>query len=232
MNKTQTTTTKTATPGQELVTISEPFRVQAMRVISFIGLLAAALGSADFTGIIHILPPEASKWLITLGLLAASTKQLVLWLGDILDNGKQDGSYKLGLFLLVFATLGCLLLPSCMPGVSVTSDGCILGTYTKDGQTYLAGPCVGEKPAPGTGSEVDRFRVEWQNPEGQHLRATYWLKRSKSVLVEYKLDSGVWLAWSAKSGVMIGPVPPEVQSAMEGAPPSIPAPNIIELPEA
>lgn len=123
---------------------------------------------------------------------------------------------------LLLLGAGCLLLPSC--GISFTSDGCILGKYQKGSSSYYAGPCVGADLDGDGEAEVDRYRVKWRNADGDQIRATY-TTASKSVLVEYLLENGLWIGWSSKSGVSLGPVPPEVEEALAGNPAPVPAPT-------
>lgn len=107
------------TPEQvtgQVLTATAPFRVQLLRLLSMLGLLAASLGTADFTGLLPILPEGWDKWLVTIGLFAASIKQGILWLGDLLDNGKQDGSFKLPLLLLLCVS-SLFIFSSCMVGI-------------------------------------------------------------------------------------------------------------------
>lgn len=121
------------------------------------------------------------------------------------------------------------LFPSCA-GIEVTPDGCILGTYTRGNQTYLAGPCVGQKPGKDGKPQVDRFQVKWVNHDGQTLRATYWIEAKKKIEIEYQLANGIWIAWDSKSGVLIGPVPLEVEKAMAGKPEPVAEPNVLTNP--
>lgn len=133
---------------------------------------------------------------------------------------------KAGYIKLVVLFVGLsFLFPSCA-GLDVTPDGCLLGTYTANGQTYKAGPCVGGSLDEDGRNQIDRFRVQWKNAEGQTLGATYWVKSKKKVEIEYQLESGLWLKLDAKSGITIGPVPPEIAAALAGKP----EPVIIETP--
>lgn len=122
----------------------------------------------------------------------------------------------------IFLLLAIFLLPSC--GLRITEDGCILGSYKKGSSTYYAGPCLGPDKDGDGDSDIDRFRVQWANDDGQQLRATYWLK-NKPLVMEYQLQDGLWVGWSSKSGVTIYPIPPEVEKAMEGKPEPIEEPK-------
>lgn len=85
-------------------------------------------------------------------------------------------------------------------GLAVTPDGCLTSTYTKDGQTYAAGPCFGED------GKVDRVRTSWSNDKGIAIRSTYHTKTGRSY-VEYQTEDGGWVRWSSKSGVMLDGAP-------------------------
>jgi hypothetical protein len=188
--------------GQVLTTV-EPFRVQALRIVSMLGLIAAAIGAADFTGVASFLPPDVAGWLVTGGLAAASVKQGALVVGDYLDNGKRDNSFKFPAVLFL-AALAFLALPSCETvQVELTPDGCAMARRVSDsGQAYRAGACVD----PGTG-KLTRLRVEWQNAEGTGLRATYDTL-AKSTVIHYRpTPGGLWLAWGAKAGVSLDGLP-------------------------
>jgi hypothetical protein len=79
---------------------------------------------------------------------------------------------------------------------------------------------------------VNRFRVKWRNDTGDDLRATYWVRGGKPVLIEYLTKSGIWISWDSKSGVLLGAVPPEVDKALEGDPQPITSQPIIFAPQA
>jgi hypothetical protein len=129
-------------------------------------------------------------------------------------NSKTGGSGGSIPSIMITAAAFCLAglaLSSC--SLSMTGDGCVLGTYTRNGKTYKAGPCVDAN------GKVDRLRVVWSNDAGQELRATIWPSAARKTLVEYHAGGGLWLQWTAKSGVSIGPVPPEVETALENETP-------------
>lgn len=105
------------------------------------------------------------------------------------------------------ALLFCLLCSGC-GSLAITEDGCILGSYQRDGMTYQAGACVDAD------GKVDRVRVQWRNGEGQEIRATIY-RKSNGTLIEYRLAGSMWIRWTAKSGVQLGPLPTEVETALE-----------------
>jgi hypothetical protein len=136
---------------------------------------------------------------------------------------KHFGLY-IPLVCLSFLNLSCA-------GLQVTPDGCVLGTYTANNQTYLAGPCIGSELDENGRNQIDRFQVIWQNHDGQTLRAVYWLESKRKTQIEYRLANGLWLSWDSKSGILIGPVPPEVTAALSGQPEPIAiATPVIALP--
>lgn len=124
---------------------------------------------------------------------------------------------------LVALTVFAATVTSC--GIAVTEDGCVLGKYTRGGSTYYAGPCVGPDKDGDGEADIDRFRVQWANDSGDRLRATY-TTAAGAVLLEYLADSGIWVGWSSKSGVVLGPVPPQVEKAMQGEPEPVAKPVV------
>ena len=103
----------------------------------------------------------------------------------------------------------CLLFLSCGYPIVISEDGCILQSYTQDGQTYYAGPCLGDK------GQIDRGRFQWDNQDGVTLRLTVSNKRT---YVEYLTETGgIWVEWDEKSGVVLGPVPVEAENHLENS---------------
>lgn len=106
-----------------------------------------------------------------------------------------------------------MLLSSC--ALNFSKDGCVLGSYQReDGSTYRAGPCVGVDTDNDGNADIDRFRVSWENEEGQELRGTYWINDERPPLVEYLVSPGFWIQWDSKSGVSLGAVPPQIEPAI------------------
>jgi hypothetical protein len=108
-----------------------------------------------------------------------------------------------GIVSMLLLIVSLSVLSTSCGSLSITEDGCILGSYQREGISYKAGPCVDSN------GKVDRVRVQWENKEGQQIRATIY-RKSKGTLIEYKIGEDLWIRWTAKSGVVIGPVPPEV----------------------
>ncbi len=184
-------------------------RQMALTLLSAICGLGALMGTLPVDSDALPMPPEWRPYIISIGFAGLTIEKWGKFIINYINNYKIDNR-----MLLLFC---CLFLGSCS-GITFTEDGCILGNYSKNGTSYAAGPCVG------TDSKVDRFRVQWSNESQQKLRATYWTKTKKPVLVEY-FTGEIWLKWSSKSGVIIGPVPPEVEQALEGNPEPIPTPK-------
>lgn len=185
-------------------------RQMFMMIVSGLCGLGAIMGTLPVDSKDIPLPPEWRPYIISIGFFGLTMERWGKFVIAYFNNIKFD---NLNLPLLAFL---CICLSSC--GVTFTEDGCILGNYTKGGSSYAAGPCVGAD------SQIDRFRVQWSNDQKQKLRATYWTKAKKPVLIEY-FTGELWLKWSSKSGVLIGPVPPEVEDALKGKPEPIPAPT-------
>ena len=54
------------------------------------------------------------------------------------------------------------------------------------------------------------------------MPATIYYDKRKT-LVEYHAGGGLWLQWTSKSGVVIGPIPPQVETSLtkDGAGPKL-----------
>ena len=194
----------------------------AQRIAAIAGLVAVAIvGWLLEIGLV-LAPDQAAataELTTLLNGLGAAVLALMAWVGALIwkrfTGGNSGGGNKGGgsggslpSILLTAAALSMagLVLPSCVP-LSLTSDGCVLGSYSKDGKTWKAGPCVGPD------GKVDRIKVQWSNEAGQELRATIYYDKRKT-LVEYHAGGGLWLQWTSKSGVVIGPVPPQVETSL------------------
>lgn len=184
-------------------------RQMALTILSGICGLGALMGTLPVDSSLLPMPPEWRPYIISIGFAGLTIEKWGKFIIAYLNNIKVD---NLNVPLIAFF---CLFLSSC--GITFTEDGCILGNYTKGGSSYAAGPCIGAD------SEINRFRVQWSNEQKQKLRGTYWTKAKKPVLIEY-FTGELWLKWSSKSGVLIGPVPPEIESALAGKPEPIATP--------
>jgi hypothetical protein len=191
------------------------------KLISFLGTAFKGLGGVG--GFL------AGKGLIDagdLGMIDAAGQSLALTLATIVGAilahliGKllakyapgflgSVGSGKSPLFIITAAvgvSMAGVLLSSC--GLSMTSDGCALGTYVRNGKTYKAGPCVGSD------GKINRLRVAWNNDQGDELQATVYQGLTPT-LIEYRNKAGFWITWTSKSGVMLGQIPTEVETALK-----------------
>ncbi len=125
-----------------LVSVGPPlWRLQLIRVLQLLGIIAAFIGSADFLQLLAIVPPDTAKWLIVSGpAFAAAVKPLITLIGDYLDDGVKNDSFKVSMILLPFLFLFFLLLPGCA-GLQVRSP---YGDFSsaKDGSVIYTPPAV------------------------------------------------------------------------------------------
>lgn len=200
-------------------------RVQAVRSLQIVGLLVAALGGSDLMNLVTLFSPDAAAWLaITGASIRFGAEPLILLLGDLLDDGIKNDSFKLtgklGLFLMLGAlcflslwSVGCNSL-----SLGITPEGCAMVTYGRGAKTYSAGPCIGPD------GKIDKYRAEWRNMDGTALRADRYVKTGKSS-VWYQAGDGTWLQWDSKAGVMLGPVPSEVTPVIPVIPVAVVVPE-------
>lgn len=90
-------------------------------VISILAAVAAvlsALAGLDLAGVIDILPPAVAPWVAVGPPIAAAALHFVVALGDLLDDGKKNGSFKFGRFGPVVAFL--LVICFCLASTSCT----------------------------------------------------------------------------------------------------------------
>ncbi len=88
------------------------------------------------------------------------------------------------------------------PSLTVTPDGCVMTTH-KDpstGTSFSAGACVDEE------GKITRFTTQWVNAEGVTVRASRNVK-TKITSFYYQNLEGVWVKWTAVSGIAIGAIP-------------------------
>jgi len=168
-------------------------------------------------------PEQIDKILVLVGALGPIIASSFSWVVNSEgDTTGGTGKYLPGLLLVAGALV--TLFPSC--GLRMTPDGCVLGVYERDGTKYLAGPCFGEDMDGDGDNDINRYRVRWETEDGLAARATYWVgPGARPVVVEYLVSPGLWVGWSSKSGVVIGPLPPLVQSAIDGDPEPAPVPS-------
>lgn len=65
-----------------------------LRSITAIAALAGSLSALDLGGFIHFIPGEYAAIAGAVALGALAIKEGAIVMGDILDNGKRDGSFK------------------------------------------------------------------------------------------------------------------------------------------
>ena len=155
---------------------------------------------------------------IVAGALAVMISRALLWLLGkyapqflpFFGNGGAGSSPLLILTTAAAFSMAGLSLSSC--SLSMTGDGCVLGEYQRNGRTYKAGPCVDAL------GKVNRLRFAWLNEKGQELRATVFQDREKPTEIDYHAGGGLWLRWTRETGISLGALPPDLESAVkEGA---------------
>ena len=92
-----------------------PLRLQMVRLLQVLGVLAGFMGGADYLDLVALLPDVAwSKWLLVSGpAFAAAVKPVVLLVGDIVDDGLRNDSFKITVVVLPFLCLMCFWSTSC-----------------------------------------------------------------------------------------------------------------------
>ncbi|MCH7228573.1 hypothetical protein [Haloferula sp. A504] len=88
-------------------------KVPFLRLLTAVGSALSAVALLDLTGVANVLSPGLSNYLLAAGPIALALKELVVGVGDILDDGKANRSFKLPLLLLAFALLATPFLSSC-----------------------------------------------------------------------------------------------------------------------
>ncbi len=97
-----------------LITAPPAWRSRLIQTLQIIGVLIGLLGTADMMNMIQALNPQLAGWLAISGTaLRFGIEPLILLIGDLVDDGKLNKSFKLTLILLPFLLLTALLLPSC-----------------------------------------------------------------------------------------------------------------------
>jgi hypothetical protein len=81
----------------ELKSVGPPlWRLQLVRVLQLVGVALGVLGGADVLNLVSVLSPEASKWLTVSGpAIFASSKPIIMLIGDYLDDGEKNDSFKI-----------------------------------------------------------------------------------------------------------------------------------------
>jgi len=106
-------------------------KVTVLRFLTAVGSGLTTLAAIDLAGIAHLFSDPVAMVLLAAGPAALTLKELVVSLGDWLDDGKPNKSFKIGLFCFVMAILTLPFLNSCTnpPGVSgefISKDGKVI----------------------------------------------------------------------------------------------------------
>ena len=70
-------------------------KVPFLRLLTAVGSALSAVALLDLTGVANVLGPGLSNYLLAAGPIALALKELVVGVGDILDDGKANRSFKL-----------------------------------------------------------------------------------------------------------------------------------------
>ena len=102
--------------------------VTILRFLTFLGSGLTTIAALDLTGIADLLDTDKAHYLLLAGPAALALKELVVVIGDLLDDGKPNKSFKIGLFCFAVAVLTVPFLSSCttLPGVTgefISKDG-------------------------------------------------------------------------------------------------------------
>lgn len=90
-------------------------------ILAVVGAALSALGGLDLAGVITFLPKQWAGALAIVPPVAAAMLHFVMLIGDILDDGEQNGSFKIGNYrvkvdkvpLIAVFAVALLFLPSC-----------------------------------------------------------------------------------------------------------------------
>lgn len=65
-----------------------------LRILTAASALLGAAGAINFQGIAGALPPEWSRYLIVAALGCLGVKELAVVIGDLIDDGNRNDSFK------------------------------------------------------------------------------------------------------------------------------------------
>jgi hypothetical protein len=157
-----------------------------------------ALGGAEVTNLISVMPPDWGAKLVSLGPLLLAAKPFLQIIGDWLDDGVKNDSFKFPSFALLPTILALsagamvtLPLVSCAQlaslKVKVDEDGYIMiSKKGKDGQKYSYGALFTKE------GKVVASRVVWKNSQGLTVRYCY-SPISKRGVYQYLAADKTWL---------------------------------------
>lgn len=203
-------------------------------ITSRIAALAASLAAGAvgwFVGKDIIAPDQAAQatgeLTTLLNTFFAALAAVVMWVAALFirkfaggnSGGGNNGTGRSGggapcftLFTAAALSMAGFGLSSCS-SFSLTGDGCVRSTQTREGKTYAVDTCFD------TEGKVDRVRLLWTSDVGRELRATIY-RDDRPLFIEFRdLGTGFWYRWTEGMGISLGAVPPEVEAAMENAVP-------------
>lgn len=101
--------------AKELLAAGIPrWRSLLVWTVQLVGLAVSLIGTADVMNAINVFRPDVATWLSVSGVvLRLGIEPFVLLFGDLIDDGVRNNSFRLGLVMLPFLALLCLLLPGC-----------------------------------------------------------------------------------------------------------------------
>lgn len=88
-------------------------KVPFLRILTAVGSGLSALALLDLSGVANVLDPRLAGYLLAAGPIALALKELVVGVGDLLDDGKANKSFKLPLVLLLLALIFMPIFASC-----------------------------------------------------------------------------------------------------------------------
>ena len=110
-------------------------KLKLLRLLSGLALLAGGLAGLDLTGLTSIFPEAFRATILSGALILAGSKDTIIALGDQLDDGVRNNSFKLLPFLLIGVSFAAAaMLTSCV--TTTAKDGTV--TRTPDTPTISA----------------------------------------------------------------------------------------------
>lgn len=96
--------------------------VTILRFLTFLGSGLTTIATIDLSGIANLLDTDKAHYLLLAGPAALALKELVVVIGDLLDDGKPNKSFKIGLFCFAVAVLTMPFLSSCTHPPAITGE--------------------------------------------------------------------------------------------------------------
>jgi len=161
MNKPPSAPAKIEDLAGELVSVSPPlWRLQIVRILEILGVIAMFLGGADWLNILDTLPTgSAPAWLFAIGgVINKTAKPVILFFGDWADDGIFNKSFRLdALPLWLICGFLALIFTACLPSCA--------GVYS--GVTGLPIPTTPVQRTDGTGKPFDVATTDLRRAETQ-----------------------------------------------------------------